>query len=179
MRWSYELLDATQRQVFDRLSVFAGPFTIEAAEAVVAGEGVDEWEVLDAVLALVDKSLVLADEATTGTRYRFLETMRQFGGGGAGRGGDRFNLPRPARRSLHRLRAPRGPQLFGSGDQQALDEIGPEFENIRVALRVAARSSDSSRFEELFSYLYPFFMGRSRRLEGLPWAGELLTRSEA
>ena len=105
VRWSYELLDATQQQVFDRLSVFAGPFTIEAAEAVVAGEGVDEWEVLDAVLALVDKSLVLADEATTGTRYRLLETMRQFGAARAGRGGDRFDLPRSARRSLHRLRA--------------------------------------------------------------------------
>ena len=43
-------------------AVFAGPFTIEAAEAVVAGDGVDEWEVLDGILALVDKSLVVADE---------------------------------------------------------------------------------------------------------------------
>ena len=62
VRWSYELCDDTQRQVFDRLSVFAGPFTIDAAEAVVGGDGVEEWEVLDAVLALVDKSLVVADE---------------------------------------------------------------------------------------------------------------------
>ena len=79
VRWSYELLDDTQRRVFDRLAVFAGPFTIEAAEAVVSGDGVDEWEVLDAILALVDKSLVVADETADATRYRLLETMRQFG----------------------------------------------------------------------------------------------------
>ena len=79
VRWSYELLDETQRRVFDRLSVFAGPFTIEAAEAVVSGDGVDEWEVLDGILALVDKSLVVADETAAATRYRLLETMRQFG----------------------------------------------------------------------------------------------------
>ena len=62
VRWSYELCDDTQRQVFDRLSAFAGPFTIDAAEAVAAGDGVERWEVLDAILALVDKSLVVADE---------------------------------------------------------------------------------------------------------------------
>ena len=79
VRWSYELLDDAQQRVFDRLSVFAGGFTIEAAEAVVAGDGVDEWEVLDGILALVDKSLVIADEGAGGSRYRLLETMRQFG----------------------------------------------------------------------------------------------------
>lgn len=79
VRWSYELCDDTQRKVFDRLSVFAGPFTIDAAEAVAAGDGIEEWEVLDAVLALVDKSLVVANENDEETRYRLLETMRQFG----------------------------------------------------------------------------------------------------
>src|SRR4029079_12578232 len=70
VRWSYELLDETQRRVFDRLAVFAGPFTIDAAEAVVSGDGVDEWDVLDGILALVDKSLVVADEEAAAARTR-------------------------------------------------------------------------------------------------------------
>ena len=56
--------------MFDRLSVFAGGFTIDAAEGVVAGDGVDDWEVLDGMLALVDKSLVIAGDSTGGTALR-------------------------------------------------------------------------------------------------------------
>ena len=91
--------------MFDRLSVFAGGFTIEAAEAVVAGDGVDDWEVLDGILALVDKSLVVADESADGSRYRLLETMRQFGQANLADAGTLELHRRPPRRLLRRLRA--------------------------------------------------------------------------
>jgi predicted ATPase len=173
MRWSYELLDETQRRVFDRCSVFAGPFTIHAAEAIVAGDGVDEWEVLDEILALVDKSLVLADETSDVTRYYLLETMRQFG---------QANLSATGTDALYRDRhadyytdfvLSRLPQLHGSGDRAALDEAEPELENIRVALRRAADDRSSSRFEELYSALYLLWLERSRLSEGTAWAIEL------
>jgi predicted ATPase len=76
--WSYELLDSTERAVFQRLSTLAGSFDLEAAEAIGAGETVEGFEVLDALGHLVDKSMVLAVFAPTGVRYRLLETLRQF-----------------------------------------------------------------------------------------------------
>jgi predicted ATPase len=176
IRWSYELLDDTQRRVFDRCSVFAGPFTIDAAEVIVAGDGVDEWEVLDEILALVDKSLVLADETSGITRYHLLDTMREFG---------QANVSAAATEGLYRDRhadyyadyvSSRLPQLHGSGDQAALDEVERELENIRVALRRAADNHSSSRFEELYSALYLLWIARGRLSEGTSWAIELKGR---
>jgi predicted ATPase/class 3 adenylate cyclase len=74
--WGYGLLSDAERVVFRRLSVFAGGFSLDAAERVVAGDSVEPVEVLDLLLGLVDKSMVLADD--TG-RYRQLETLRQYG----------------------------------------------------------------------------------------------------
>jgi predicted ATPase/class 3 adenylate cyclase len=78
--WSYSLLSASERVVFERLSVFSGGFSLDGARTVVAAEGVAAWDVLDAVGALVAKSMVVA-EATGGdvTRYQLLETLRQYG----------------------------------------------------------------------------------------------------
>jgi predicted ATPase len=178
MRWSYELLDESQRRVFDRCSVLAGSFTIDAAEAIISGEGVDPWEVLDGILALVDKSLVLADESSGTTRYHLLETMRHFG---------QANLSGASTVDLYRDRhadyyanyvLSRRPQLFGAGDQAALDEIEPEMENIRLALRRATDDHSSSRFEELYSALYVLWVQQDRQAEGVSWAMELKARPD-
>jgi len=76
--WSYALLDADERALFDRLGVFAGGFTFEAAEAVALDPG-SNLDVVDGLGQLVDKSLVVAEEdADGGTRYRLLETIRQY-----------------------------------------------------------------------------------------------------
>jgi len=77
--WSYDLLDDNQKVLLRRLSVFAGGWSLSAAEAVCAGGEVQEWEVLDLLAALVDKSLVTVEEQEEGTtRYRLLETVRQY-----------------------------------------------------------------------------------------------------
>ncbi len=76
--WSYDLLTEQQRIVLRRLSVFAGGCTLEAAEHVTSGDGVDAGEVLELVSQLVDRSLLIAEESSFGTRYRMLETIRQF-----------------------------------------------------------------------------------------------------
>jgi predicted ATPase/class 3 adenylate cyclase len=77
--WSYELLNEKEKCVFERLAVFAGGWTLEAAEAVCAGENIEEWEVLDLHTALADKSLVLHEEVQGRvSRFRMLETVRQF-----------------------------------------------------------------------------------------------------
>ena len=76
--WSYDLLSHQERIVFDGLSVFAGDWTLDAAEAVAAVGDVAEWQVLDLVAALVGKSLVQAEAIHGSTRYRLLETVRHY-----------------------------------------------------------------------------------------------------
>ena len=68
-----------ERIVFDRLSVFAGGFDVAAAEEVCAGAGVPKDDVLDLLASLVDKSMVVAERAPGGSRYRLLETLREYG----------------------------------------------------------------------------------------------------
>ena len=75
IEWSHDLLTEPERILFRRLAVFAGGFTIEAAEAV-AGGGLPD--VLDLLSGLIDKSLISLDTEAVETRYRMLETMRQF-----------------------------------------------------------------------------------------------------
>jgi predicted ATPase len=77
--WSYGLLSATERVVFDRLAVFSGGFTLAAAAAVASGDGIEGWDVVDAVAGLVAKSMVVADPGSEEhTRYHLLETLRQY-----------------------------------------------------------------------------------------------------
>ena len=175
VRWSYELCDDTQQEVFDRLSAFAGPFTIDAAEAVAGGDGVEDWEVLDAVLALVDKSLVIADENDDETRYRLLETMRQFGQANLTAAG-----AQPRYRDRHadyysEFVLSRRSQLHGTGDLAAVVAIERELDNTRLALRHGAGDVSSSRFDELFGLLHMLW-SRNRSLEGAAWVGELQQR---
>ena len=76
--WSYDLLSKPEKALFRRLAVFVGGWTLEAAEKVCSGNGVDEYEVLDLLTQLVDKSLVIADEKDDNIRYYRLETIHQY-----------------------------------------------------------------------------------------------------
>lgn len=77
--WSYVLLDEREQIVFDRLAVFVGWFTLDDAVAVAADATLADFEVLDALSALVDKSMCTVDVGSTPARYRYLETMRAYG----------------------------------------------------------------------------------------------------
>ena len=79
MDWSHELLFEEEKEFFGRLSVFAGGWTLEAAEAVGPGGGLEDGEVLDLLSGLVEKSLVVARGSDQrGVRYRMLEPVRQY-----------------------------------------------------------------------------------------------------
>jgi predicted ATPase len=78
--WSYSLLSSNEQVVFNRLAVFSGGFTLAAATAVTTGDGIEDWDVVDAVEGLVAKSMVVAEPgAEEHTRYQLLETLRQYG----------------------------------------------------------------------------------------------------
>ncbi len=78
VEWSHQLLTEQERAVFDRLSVFAGGFELEAAE-VICGDLIEQSDVFELLANLVDKSMILVERRPSGTRYHLLETLRQFG----------------------------------------------------------------------------------------------------
>jgi predicted ATPase/class 3 adenylate cyclase len=77
--WSFQLLADREQALLARLAVFAGGATLEAAETVCGGEGIDPDAVFELLAALVARSLVVAEEKGLETRYRLLETIRQYG----------------------------------------------------------------------------------------------------
>ena len=76
--WSYDLLGEDERVVLRRLAIFPGSFTLDAASAVASADRIDEYAVIDLLSQLVARSLVVADPAASGARYRLLETTRAY-----------------------------------------------------------------------------------------------------
>ena len=76
--WSHDLLSEPEQVLFRRLAVFFGGFDLDAAQAVAGDADVERYQVLDQLTLLVDKSLVVAEDTRHGTRYRLLETVRQY-----------------------------------------------------------------------------------------------------
>lgn len=134
--WSYDLLNPEERIVFGRLSVFAGGWTLEAAEAVAGAKDTAGWQVLDHVAALAGKSLVQAEEVHGSTRYRLLETIRHYAAEHlALRGGSELDETRAVHRDYYLdLVETAGPHLRGWDEAVWLDRIEVEFDNIRAAL---------------------------------------------
>ena len=130
--WSYELLSDAESAVLDRLSVFAGGFTLDAAEAVASDDEIDAFDVLEHVSALVDKSLVVADpgEAT----YRLLETIRQYAAGRLAASGTAEDVRARHADYYRSVAAAIAPELTGPGDLAAFDRLSADIENLRLML---------------------------------------------
>ena len=136
--WSHELLGEKERTLFRRLAVFAGGFTLEAAEAVCAGGDVEKPEVLDLLAALVEKSLAIVDAG--GGRYGLLETMREYS---QSRLHDSGELPGVQSRHLDyflALAESAGPQLAGSDQAAWLARLDADRENLMSSLAFCART---------------------------------------
>ena len=143
--WSYQLLPEADRLLFDRLSVFAGGFDLRAAEAVCACDDIDEYDVVDLIGELVDKSMVVADRGESGTRYRLLETLRQYGEERLDDRGETSSL-----RSLHvAYFADYVEQIYDTwcGPQQRAAEAAydAEWDNMRAAHAWAVSADDPLR----------------------------------
>src|SRR5580698_3755348 len=144
--WSYDLLTPQEQIVLGRLSVFAGGWTLDAAEAVASGGDVPDWQVLDLLAALVGKSLVQADVIRGSTRYRLLETVRHYAAdrlapsaAAEAAGPDASDIRAAHIRAAHRdhylaLVETAAPQLRGPDEDRWLDRIEAELDNIRAAL---------------------------------------------
>lgn len=135
--WSYELLEERERVLFRRLAVFVGGFDHAAAEFVAAGDGLDAFEVLDALEVLVDRSLVLAEYAGAGSRFGMLQTMAQYAQEKLAEAGKTASV-----RGRHLSwcldlaeKAEHG--LEGSEQLEWLERLDRDRENIRAALEWA------------------------------------------
>ena len=170
--WSYDLLSEPEKTLLCRLSVFAGGWTLGAAEAVCEGDGVEEWEVLDLITALEDKSLVVSEQRGERMRSRLLETVRQYACDRLGeRGGDA-----PAR-VCHRdyfLRSAEEADLGTRGPEQGqwLDWFESEHDNLRAALdgcREESEGEEDTGAElglRLVKAMYRFWRVRGHLAEG-------------
>jgi predicted ATPase/class 3 adenylate cyclase len=135
VEWSYELLDLPSRLLFNRLSVFAGGFTLEAAEAVAAGDRLDRADVLDLLAGLVAKSMVVADTARAGgRRYRLLETLRQFAFERLVEAGDIDAVKERHARYIGDFAAAAGSGWRSRDEQRWRKRIEAEIDNLRAAV---------------------------------------------
>jgi predicted ATPase len=180
VEWSYDLLDERDRTVLDRLGVFAGGFSIDAAEAVVGDDGIDRHDVLDSIAQLVDKSLVVAEREHHDTRYRLLETIRTYA---------LERLDDCAATDTMRRRhagwcaafiAEASVGLQGPDEPAWLQRIHREVDNLRAALTWATGADDADLSLSLFGDL-GFWHLQSRRLGYLlgPWATPVLATTGA
>jgi predicted ATPase/class 3 adenylate cyclase/DNA-binding CsgD family transcriptional regulator len=172
--WSHALLTEPERVLFRRLAVFMGGFDLDAAQSIAGGGDVERYQVLDLLTLLVDKSLVVAEAGRGRTRYRLLETVRQYAQERLGESGEADDV-----RSRHRdyytaravlLDAPRQP-----GREALIDEAEIEIDNLRSAFAWSREESDDNRALQLASALYPMWFARGRIQEGLAWFDAVFT----
>ncbi|HSA53588.1 MAG TPA: BTAD domain-containing putative transcriptional regulator, partial [Yinghuangia sp.] len=142
MDWSHELCTPGERLLWARLSVFAGSFDLEAAEAVCAGVGIGPGDVLAHLTGLVHKSVVMCDRTGSTTRYRLLETIRQYGIARLRADGSASALR--ARHSDHyRALAARAAAEWCGPDEAAwLGRLREELPNLRAALEFCRTHPD-------------------------------------
>ncbi|MBM3459804.1 MAG: tetratricopeptide repeat protein, partial [Armatimonadetes bacterium] len=173
--WSYDLLSAAEQALLCRLSVFAGGWTLDAAEQVCTGEGVEAWEVLDLLTGLADKSMVVAAEQEGATRYRLLETVRQYGQ-------DRLRErdEEAAWRDRHlahylALAEEAAPELTGREQAAWLVRLETEHDNLRAALEWSGETGGGAESGvRLAGALWRFWEMHGHFTEGREWLARVL-----
>jgi predicted ATPase/DNA-binding CsgD family transcriptional regulator len=166
MDWSHELLGQKERVVFRRLSVFAGGFTLEAAESICAGEELQRDEVLELLSQLVDKSLVVAQEPDGAARYRLLDTIRQYGRERLEEAGE-VDLAREQHAGYYLAMAEEAePELKGDRQVTWLERLETEHDNLRVAMAWLLERGESELAARLGWALWLFWGIRTHLAEG-------------
>src|SRR6266567_3728375 len=179
--WSYELLPEDERTLFCRVGVFAGNWSLEAAEAVGGGDGIKPSTVLDLLGHLVDKSLVVAQlpNLRGEVRYRLLETLREYALerltaettlGAARQRHARYFLEFAERADA---------RLWAGDDAGAVSSIEPEHDNVRAAMRHLLATGEAECAARLAGALGMFWFFGGYLGEGRAWLREVLSQIEA
>jgi len=170
--WSYVTLNETEQDVFRRLAVFAGGWTFEAAESVAG-----EMEAMDGLSGLVNKSLVNVEEKEGESRYRYLETIRQYAMEKLLESGAAVNARN--RHLAHFMEySRRAEENFGTPQRLLwLNRLDLEHDNLRSALGWALESDPETALQ-MVRLLSLFWMSHNYLTEGCNWCQAAITRAE-
>jgi len=171
--WSYDLLTEPEQAMLRRVAVFAGGWTLAGAEQVCAGDGIDASDVIAQLTSLVDKSLVVTDEQAGATRYRMLETMRQYALDRLHDSGEESQWRGSHLACFVALAEEFFAGVAGPKQQSWFSQIASEHDNVRAALAWSAESSPVEGLR-LANALIGFWRVRGHLAEGREWLARLL-----
>jgi predicted ATPase len=175
--WSHELLTDPERALFRRLSLFAGGFSLESAEIVCSSADLDRADIVDVLSRLVDKSLVLSGGRAGGrTRYRMLETIREYGSERLRQAAEAPEIRRRHAEYYLRLAEEGEGALRAEGQFEWLQRLGQELDNFRVAL-AWAQEHDPGLGLRLAATLVGYWFTRGLVREGRDWLDRFLAAS--
>ena len=180
--WSHDLLAKDEQALLRRLAVFAGGWNLEAAEDVVAGDGLDRRDVLDLLDRLVARSLVVVEEQDLHARYRLLETIRQYAQEKLVDAGEVVVLRHRHLDAFLDFALRAEPELTGPDQAAWLDRIAVEYDNLRAAMDWAGsreRADDGAALLSLAASLWRFWLVRGHWSEGRDWLARALATDAA
>ena len=179
MDWSFDLLPDGERALLPRLAVFAGSFSLEAAEAVAAGGPVDADDMLDLLERLIDKSLLTPEATSTEARYRMLETIRDYAQERLSEAAEAAGVHARHRDWYLSVVEKARPGFFAGAEQAAwLTRLSDDHDNLRAALSWSHEDPDGASAElSLASGLWRFWEIRGHLAEGSAWLDRALARS--
>ncbi len=172
--WSHALLTDPERTLFRRLSAFVSGFELDAVQTVTGSGDVQRYQVLDQLTLLVDKSLVAADDSGGRTRYRLLETVRQYALEKLGESGEADEV-RLRHRDYYASLAAAVDAPAGSDYEHQLDRAEIEIGNLRAAFSWSRENTDTALALTLASSLLPLWQARGHIVEGRAWFDAVLT----
>jgi predicted ATPase/DNA-binding CsgD family transcriptional regulator len=177
--WSYNLLSTPEQQFFDRLAVFAGGWTLDAAEAIDTPSYGGDHSTLDVLSRLVDKSLVLTEAQPDGhVRYRLLEPVRQYAREHLRESGEADAIHRCHAAYSIRFTTEAAERLRGADQAAALEDLDREHANLRAALQWSLEAGgDPEMGLQLASNLWLFWYSRGYFREGVEWYDAILAAS--
>lgn len=172
--WSDELLSDAERALFHLLGVFAGSFDLEAVEGLTADDRPQTTDALDLLTGLAEKSLLVIEPGATTTRYRLLETLREYA-----RERLRAQAELQNARAKHfayflQLAERAEPQLLSPDQVRWLTRLDAEQDNLRAALEFAVTENETERGLRLANALWRYWNTRARFYEGKRWFDALL-----
>jgi predicted ATPase/class 3 adenylate cyclase len=177
MDWSHELLSELERTLLRRLSVFAGGFTLEAAEAVATGDDIPDSSALEILGSLVAKSLVVANEDGGGeTRYQLLETVRIYTADKLAEAGE-AEAQRTRHRDWYFAWLEQIPAERLSASMATLDETAKEIDNLRAAADWSISLDEPGPVARFAVHLYAYW-GSGAHEEGMRWLSTALKHEE-
>ena len=171
--WSYALLSGEEKVLLNRVSLFAGGWTLDAAEEVCSGGEIETDLVLDLMTRLVDKSMVVTYEKGSATRYRLLQTIHQYATEKLAESTGGEALARKHAEYFTAMAEEMESRLMGADRAYSLDHLDLDHENVRIALSWCARSRFTAGVR-LAGAMWRFWLARGHWTEGRRWLSQMI-----